>query len=226
LEQIDLKAQVRKATGKGVARTLRREQRIPAVLYGPQTDSMLLSIDFKEFETIVKKANIGSVLLKLQIQNGETSIRPAMIKELQTHPVTGAFLHVDFYEIDMQRKIKVSIPVVARGKAAGIEEGGMLQIVRRELEVLCLPIAIPNAIEVDVTDLNIGDSIHVEEIPLTGDIEILADTDFTVVTVLAPKVEEVEVEEELLEGEEEALEEGAEGEAPEQETPSEETKED
>jgi large subunit ribosomal protein L25 len=226
LEQIDLKAQVRKATGKGVARTLRREQRIPAVLYGPQTDSMLLSIDFKEFETIVKKANIGSVLLKLQIQNGETSIRPAMIKELQTHPVTGAFLHVDFYEIDMQRKIKVSVPVVARGKAAGIEEGGMLQIVRRELEVLCLPIAIPNAIEVDVTDLNIGDSIHVEEIPLTGDIEILADTDFTVVTVLAPKVEEVEVEEELLEGEEEALEEGAEGEAPEQETPSEETKED
>jgi large subunit ribosomal protein L25 len=187
---------------------------------------MLLSIDFKEFETIVKKANIGSVLLKLQIQNGETSIRPAMIKELQTHPVTGAFLHVDFYEIDMQRKIKVSVPVVARGKAAGIEEGGMLQIVRRELEVLCLPIAIPNAIEVDVTDLNIGDSIHVEEIPLTGDIEILADTDFTVVTVLAPKVEEVEVEEELLEGEEEALEEGAEGEAPEQETPSEETKED
>ncbi len=226
MEQIDLKAQVRKATGKGVARTLRRERRIPAVLYGPQTDSMLLSIDFKEFETIVKKANIGSVLLNLQIQNGETSTRPAMIKELQTHPVTGAFLHVDFYEIDMQSKIKVSVPVVTRGKAAGIEEGGLLQIVRRELEVLCLPIAIPDAIEVDVTDLGIGDSIHVEEIPLTGDIEILEDVDSTVVTVLAPRVEEVEVEEELLEGEEEAVEEGAEGEAPDQEKPSEETKED
>ena len=226
MEQIDLKAQVRKATGKGYSRTLRRERRIPAVLYGPQTDSMLLSIDFKEFDTIVKKANIGSVLLNLQIQNGETSNRPAMIKELQTHPVTGAFLHVDFYEIDMQRKIKVNVPVMTRGKAAGVEEGGLLQIVRRELEVLCLPIAIPDAITVDVSELDIGDSIHVEEIALVGDIEILEDADSTVVTVLAPTVEEIPVEEELLEGEEAALAEGAEGEAPEEETPSEDTKED
>lgn len=226
MEQIDLKAQVRKATGKGSARVLRREQRIPAVLYGPQTEAMLLSIDFKEFETVVKKANIGSVLLNLQIQNGETSTRPAMIKELQTHPVSGAFIHIDFYEIDMQRKIKVGVPVVTRGKPAGVEEGGLLQIVRRELEVLCLPIAIPEAIEVDVSALDIGDSIHVEEILLVGDIEILEDADSTVVTVLAPKVEEVEVEEEVLEGEEEAEAEGAEGEAPDQETPSEETKED
>lgn len=226
MEQIDLKAQVRKETGKGSARALRREQRIPAVLYGPQSDSMLLSIDFKEFEAIVKKTNIGSVLLNLQIQNGEKLIRPAMIKELQTHPVTGTYLHIDFYEIDMQRKIKVNVPVVVRGKAAGIEEGGLLQIVLRELEVLCLPISIPDAIEVDVTDLNIGDSIHVEGIQLSGDVEILEDSDSTVVTVLAPKVEEIEVEEEVIEGEEEAEEEGAEGEAPDQKESQEETKED
>ncbi len=226
MEQIDLKAQVRKTTGNGPARALRREGRIPAVLYGPKTDSMLLSIDFKEFEQIIKKANIGSVLLNLQIQNGKTLTRPAMIKELQTHPPTGAFLHVDFYEIDMQRKITVSVPVVTRGKSAGIEAGGLLQIVRRELEVFCLPTAIPEAIEVDVTDLNIGDSIHVQEIPLPGDIEIPADVDYTVVTLLVPKVEEVVEEEELEEGEEEAVEEGAEGEAAAEETPSEETKED
>jgi large subunit ribosomal protein L25 len=225
LEQIDLKAQIRKVTGKGSSRALRRDQQIPAVLYGPKTDSVLLSIDAKEFEAIIKKANIGSVLLNLQIQNGETSIRPAMVKEWQTHPVTGEFLHVDFYEIDMQRKIKVSVPVTTLGKAAGVETGGLLQIVRRELDVLCLPTAIPETIEVEVTELNIGDSIHIEEIPLSGDIEILEDLEATVVTVLAPKVEEVEVEEELVEGEEEAVEEGAEGEAPEPETPSEETKE-
>ena len=226
MEQIDLKAQVRKTTGNGPARALRRAGRIPAVLYGPKTDSMLLSIDFKEFEQIIKKANIGSVLLNLQIQNGKTLTRPAMIKELQTHPPTGAFLHVDFYEIDMQRKITVSVPVVTRGKSAGIEAGGLLQIVRRELEVFCLPTAIPEAIEVDVTDLNIGDSIHVQEIPLPGDIEIPADVDYTVVTLLVPKVEEVVEEEELEEGEEAAVEEGAEGEAAAEETPSEETKED
>jgi large subunit ribosomal protein L25 len=225
LEQLDLKAQVRKTTGKGPARTLRREGRIPAVLYGPKTDAMMLSIDFKEFEQIVKKANVGSVLLNLQIQNGETSTRPAMIKELQTNPVSGAFVHVDFYEIDMKRKINVSVPVVTRGKSAGVEEGGMLQIVRRELEVFCLPTAIPESIEVDISDLTIGDSIHVREIALPDEVELPEDIDFTVITVLAPKVEEEVVEEEELEeGEEAAEAEGAEGEAAAEETPSEETK--
>jgi large subunit ribosomal protein L25 len=227
LEQIDLKAQVRTTTGKGPARALRREGRIPAILYGQKTDSIMLSIDFKEFENIVKKANIGSVLLNLQIQNGKTTTRPAMIKELQTNPVTGAFLHVDFYEIDMQRKITVSVPVVTRGKCAGVEEGGLLQIVRRELELLCLPTAIPEAIEVDITDLTIGDSVHVQEIALPGDVELTEETDFTVITVLAPKVEEEPVEEEELEeGEEVDEEEGVEGEADAEETPSEETKAD
>lgn len=225
MEQIDLKAQVRKMTGKGPARTLRREGRIPAVLYGPKTDAMMLSIDFKEFEQIVKKANVGSVLLNLQIQNGETLTRPAMIKELQTNPVSGAFVHVDFYEIDMQRKINVSVPVVTRGKSVGVEEGGMLQIVRREIELFCLPTAIPESIEVDISDLTIGDSIHIREIALPGDVELPEDIDFTVITVLAPKVEEEVVEEEELEeGEEAAEAEGAEGEAAAEETPAEETK--
>ena len=225
MEQLDLKAQVRKTTGKGLARALRREGRIPAVLYGPKTDSMMLSIDFKEFEQIVRKANVGSVLLNLQIQNGETLTRPAMIKELQTNPVSGAFLHIDFYEIDMQRKINVSVPVVTRGKSAGVEEGGLLQIVRREIELFCLPTAIPESIEVDISDLTIGDSIHVREITLPGDVELPEDIDFTIITVLAPKVEEEVVEEEELEeGEEAAEEEGAEGEAAAEETPSEETK--
>jgi large subunit ribosomal protein L25 len=227
LEQIDLKAQVRKTTGKGPARVLRREGRIPAVLYGQKTDSMMLSIDFKEFEQIVKKANIGSVLLNLQIQNGKTFTRPAMIKELQTNPVSGAFLHIDFYEIDMKSKITVSVPVVTRGKSAGVEEGGLLQIVRREIELFCLPTAIPESIEVDISDLTIGDSIHIREIALPGDVELPEDIDFTVITVLAPKVEEEPVEEEELEeGEEAAEEEGAEGEAAAEETSSEETKAD
>ena len=225
MEQIDLKAQVRKTTGKGPARTLRREGRMPAVLYGQKTDSIMLSIDIKEFEQIVKNANIGSLLLNLQIQNGKTLTRPAMIKELQTNPVTGAFLHVDFYEIDMQRKITVSVPVVTRGKSAGVEEGGLLQIVRRELELYCLPTAIPEAIKVDITDLEIGDAIHVREIALPAEVELPEDVDFTVVTVLAPKIEEeVVAEEEIEEGEEAAEEEGAEGEAAAEETPAEETK--
>ena len=223
MEQIDLKAQIRKTVGNGPARVLRREGRMPAVLYGPKIKPVMLSIDIRDFELILKEASVGSVLLNLQIQNGKTYTRSAMIKELQTHPVTGKFLHVDFYEIDMQTKITAKVPVVAKGKSVGVEVGGLVQYVRRELEVLCLPTAIPEAIEVDITDLDIGDSIHVEDISLSGDIEIPADTNFTVVTVLAPKVEEEPVEEEELEeGEElvegeEAAEEGADEEAPSEE---------
>ena len=226
MEQIDLKAQIRKTIGNGPARTLRREGKVPAVLYGPKTEPVLLSIDSKEFEQILKESSVGSVLLNLQIQNGKTMTRSAMIKELQTHPVSGTFLHVDFYEVDMQKKITAKVPVVARGQSAGVELGGLLQYVRRELEVLCLPTAIPEAIEVDITDLEIGDSIHVEDISLSGDIEIPADTNFTVVTILAPKVEEEPVEEEELEeGEELAEGEEAAEEGADQEAPSEEAKE-
>jgi len=228
LEQIDLKAQIRKTVGNGPARTLRREGKVPAVLYGPKAETVLLSIESKDFEQILKEASVGSVLLNLQIQNGETSTRSAMIKELQTHPVSGSFLHVDFYEIDMQKKITAKVQVVAKGHSVGVEIGGLLQYVRREIEVLCLPTAIPEAIEVDITDLDIGDSIHVEDISLSGDVEIPADTNFTVVTVLAPKVEEepVEEEEELEEGEELAEGEEAAEEGADQEAPSEEAKQD
>lgn len=225
MEQINLSARLRKVTGNSPARSLRREGRIPAVLYGPKTEPILLSIDSKEFEQITKKSTIGSVLLNLQIQNGDTQNRPAMVKELQTHPVTQRFLHVDFYEIDMQRKIRVMVPVVVRGKARGVEEGGMLQIVSREIEVLCLPTEIPEAFEVDVTHLDIGDAIHLEDIQAVGNVEISGDADVTVVSVLAPKVE-VEAVEEIVEGEEAAAEaEGAAEEAPAKETSAEKTKE-
>ncbi len=213
MEQIELKATVRKTTGNGPARELRRGGHIPAVLYGPQTEPVLLSVNIKELEQILKSGNIGSIILDLVIQNGKEITKPAMIKELQSHPVSGNFLHIDFYEIDMQRKINVMIPVVTKGKSKGVELGGLLQIVRREIEVLCMPGDIPEAIEIDITDLDIGDSLHVEEIPLGDNLEILADVNFTVVTVLSPKVEEVAVEEEEEAlAEEEAAAEGAAGE--------------
>lgn len=222
MEQINLEAQVRKTTGNGPARVLRREGRIPAILYGPKTDAILLSIDNKEFEQIIKKSSIGSVLLKLEIKNGQTGTHSAMVKELQTHPVTGQYLHVDFYEVDLTRKINAMIPVTLTGKSQGVEDGGILQIVRREIEVFCLPTAIPEAIEVDISELEIGGSIHINEVTLPGDVELPEDTDFTVITILAPKLEEEVVEEEELEEGEEAAEEGDEEAAEGEEAPSEE----
>jgi large subunit ribosomal protein L25 len=182
----------------------------------------MLSIDSKEFEKILRTSTIGSVLLKLQIKNGQTGSRSAMVKELQTHPVTGQFLHIDFYEVDLTRKINAMIPVTVTGKSQGVEDGGILQIVRREIEVFCLPTAIPESIEVDISELEIGGSIHVNEITLPSDVELPEDVDFTVITILAPKVEEEVVEvEELAEGEE-VPEEGAEEAAEGEEAPAEE----
>lgn len=184
--------------GNGPARALRREKKIPAVLYGPQTESVLLTVNNADLENAIKKSKGGQVFINLIIQNGKAVNHHAMIKELQTHPVSGEFLHVDFYEIALERKITVGVPIVTKGKSKGVELGGMLQVVRRELEVSCLPAQIPDAIEIDITELDIGDSVHVEEIHLEGEIEIEADVNFTVVTVLSPKVEEEaeEVEEE------------------------------
>ncbi len=213
MEQLELKAKVRKTIGNGPARALRRDGKVPGVLYGPKTEPVLLSVEVRDIEQVLKSGNVGQVLLNLIIQNGQETTRPAMIKELQAHPVSGRFLHIDFYEIDLSRKIRVGVPVIATGHSIGVELGGLLQIVRRELEVLCLPTQIPESIEVDVTNMEIGDSIHVEEIQVEGDVEIPADVNFTVITCLAPKVEaEPEEEEEELEEEAEEAE-GEEGEA-------------
>jgi large subunit ribosomal protein L25 len=205
LDLIELKTKTRTTTGNGPARRLRVSGQIPAVLYGPKTEPVLLSVHKSDLEQVFKKGGIGQVILNLVIQtNGETTTRPAMIKELQTHPVSRNFIHIDFYEIKMDQKITAKIPVVTTGTAKGVELGGMLQIIRRELEVECLPLAVPEFIEIDISDLDIGDSIHVGQIRIEGEIEFLEDDNYTVVTVLSQKHEEEPGEEE------EAEEEGAE----------------
>jgi large subunit ribosomal protein L25 len=182
---------------------------IPAVLYGPKTEPVLLSVDKNDLELLFKKGGIGQIVLNLVIQkNGETLTTPAMIKELQTHPVSRNFIHVDFYEIQMDQKITAKIPVITTGKAKGVELGGILQIIRRELEVECLPLAVPGSVEIDISDLDIGDSIHVRDIKIEGEIEFLEEDDYTVVTVLSPKMEEEPEEEEEAEEEEAEKEEG------------------
>jgi large subunit ribosomal protein L25 len=214
LELLELNAVTRTDTGKGQSRTLRREGRLPAVLYGPNTDSVMLSISLGELEDIVKGGSAGQALLSISV-DGAKEPRTAMIKELQVSPLSRDYLHVDFYEVDMKNKIHVMVPVTTTGKSVGIEVGGMLQLIRRELEVLCMPGDIPEFIEIDITELNIGDSVHVEDVQLEGDVEIPHDVDFTILTILSATMaeEEVEEEEEELEEGEEGAEEGAEADA-------------
>ena len=202
MELLELKANIRTTKGNGPARALRRDGKIPAVLYGRGVPPVLLSVENNDLELALKKNKAGQIFFNLVIRNGSTFTKTAMIKELQKNVISKNFLHVDFFEISMDRKIRVKVPVKTTGKSKGVELGGTLQIVRREIEMMCLPVEIPEAIVIDIADLDIGDSIHVEDIPLTGNIETLADVNFTVITILSPKTEE-EVEEEVEEGIEE-----------------------
>jgi large subunit ribosomal protein L25 len=202
LELIELKANIRATVGNGPARRLRQAGQIPAVLYGPKTESVLLTVNKSDFDLALKKGRSGQIILNLVVQdNGETYTRPAMIKELQLHPLSRNYLHIDFYEIDLDRKITLGIPIVTVGSSVGVERGGVLQIIRRELEVECLPFEVPESIEIDITDLDMGDSIHVRDISMDGDVELLGESNLTVITVLSPKLEEEAEEEEELEEE-------------------------
>ncbi len=208
MEIMNLKASQREAVGNGPSRVLRRDGKIPAILYGPKTDPIKLAIDRSDLEPIFKSGAVAQKLLKLEI-DGVDSVRKVMIKEMQKHPVSRTVLHLDLYEVSMDQKIKVMVPVVTTGKSAGVEVGGTLQIIRRELEVFCLPDQIPENITIDITALEIGDSFHVEDLPLEDTVEIPADVNFTILTILSPTAEE---EEEVEGEEEEGEEEGEEGE--------------
>jgi large subunit ribosomal protein L25 len=190
LEILELNATMRTATGNSPSRALRREGNIPAVLYGPGSESVLLSISSLDLGHALKKASVSQIIFNLGIQSAETGSRTAMIRELQIHPMSRKFLHVDFYEISKDRKITVNVPVVVKGKAKGIEEGGMLQIIEREIEVLCLPFEVPESILIDITELGIGDSIHVKDLKVSENVEIPADNNYTILTILSTKSDE------------------------------------
>lgn len=218
MDRYQVTAKRRENTGKGAARALRRMGDMPAVLYGANIDSVPLSVNIHNMEVLLNNVSPSQALLDLHIENGAKDKRTVMIKELQIDPVKFKYLHVDLYEVKMDQQITTTVPVATTGTSKGVEEGGILQIIRRELEVNCLPGDIPDQIEIDITDLDVGDSVHVEDIPLGEKIEIPYETNFTVLTVVSPAMEK-EVEpgaEEPEEGEEGEGEEGVGGEVEEE----------
>jgi large subunit ribosomal protein L25 len=197
----NLTAKPRTTKGNSPARALRRDGVIPAILYGPGKASTSLSVNVYDLEQVLKAAKSTQVFVNLEIEGADT--RKVMLKELQRHPVKGSFVHADFYEVAMDRKVRVMVPVTTVGKCQGVEMGGMLQIVRRELEAFCKLSDIPDKIEIDITDLDMGESVHVEDIPVEGDVELIHDVNFTILTVLSGR--KATEEEEAEEGEEEAV---------------------
>lgn len=218
MAQFRLSARVRDTKGKGVARKLRAAQQIPAVFYGPGVEPLMLVLDYIEFQKLLKTTTGENVIMDLDIESGgKSDTKKVMLKELQMDPVKDTYLHVDFYEISMDKEITIDIPIRLVGDPAGVEEGGILQHVVREMTISGLPDKLVEDIEVDVSSLAIGDAVHIEDISLPEGITALQDAGLTVAVVVAPTVvaEEEPEEEEEIEGEE------AEGEeAPEEEKES------
>jgi large subunit ribosomal protein L25 len=194
MEIVSLKVGKRSQTGKGPARRMRAAGKVPGVFYGPNNpEAVLLEIERLEFAKKLGGLE-GSHLIQLQSDAADLKERMVLLREAQEHPVTGQVLHADFYEVDLTKRIEVEVPLHFVGKAAGAEKGGIIQPVVREIVVECLPTDIPGFIEVDVSALDIHDAIHVAELTLPAGAKAVYDDNFTVVTVLAPSVEEVAVE--------------------------------
>ena len=198
MAQFSLSARIRDDKGKGVARRLRRDDRIPAVFYGPNAKTTMLSISYGDLKGIIKQNTSENIILGLQIES-ESGIenRKVMLKELQIDPIKDTFLHADFYEISMDKELTVDIPVHLVNAPIGVQKGGILQHVRREITITCLPDNLVDSLEVDVSELDIGDSVHLRDIEIPEGIKTTQEDHLTIAVVVTPSVapEEEEVEE-------------------------------
>lgn len=189
METLEIQANIRTAGTKNQARRLRRMGKIPAILYGPKTQPVPLELDKKDFSARVAILG-GSHLVRLKSPAAALADKVALVKEMQFHPISSDVIHTDLYEVDLAAKIKVQVPLRFIGKAAGVTHGGILQPIVREVEVECLPLDIPSAFNVDVSALDIGDSIHVGDIQMPDGVTLVSEASVAVVTVATPTVEE------------------------------------
>ncbi len=189
MEKIALTAQVRERAGKGVARGLRRNQMVPAILYS-HGKSMPIAMGDKDVVKVFNTEGGEHALINLKLEGAKGAAeRLALIKDYQLDPISGKLIHVDLMEVALDEKVEIEVAVHITGESAGVKEGGIFQYGLRSLQIECLPGQIPDSIEVDISALKINESLHVRDIKLANGIRILADPDATVATVQPPMSE-------------------------------------
>lgn len=212
-EAATLEAELRETRGTGAARTVRRDGKVPGVVYGSGQDNVMIQLDRDLMNREVSKPGFYNHLYQLAVAGQTISVLP---RELQVHPVTDAILHVDFLAVKADATVTVELPVVFLNEeeCPGLVRGGVLNVVRHEVEVNCPANAIPESIEIDLTGLEIGDSVHISMVSLAANVvPTIDDRDFTIATIAAPTVITEDEEEGGEEGEEvEGAEEGEGGE--------------
>lgn len=196
-----LAARPRTGTGKGAARSLRREGRVPAVLYGPDLETPVhLSVDVHDAESLFTSVSVDNTIIELNVEGADESYR-TLVREVQTHPWKGSLLHVDFLRIRRGVTVDLQVPVRLLGTAVGVTMGGIVEQVLHDLPIRCTPSKIPGSVDVDISALEIGDSLAVSELELGEEVEATIDPGRTVCTIAAPTVAEVAGEEEAEEAE-------------------------
>jgi large subunit ribosomal protein L25 len=184
-----LSASARSTSGKGAARSLRRDGRLPAIIYGHAREPMSLSVPERDFVRLLERVAAENTVIELTIDG---AMSRTLIREIQRHPVRRNVLHVDFQELVAGERMIVNIPIVLQGTPEGVRNnGGILSQVLQELECRVDPLNMPGHIDVDVSGIAIGHSIHVSEITIPEGVEVLDDPDSTIAVVAAPKEEEV-----------------------------------
>ncbi len=201
-----IKTQLRVKEGKASTKKVRKEGNIPSVLYGKKEQSVPLKMDAKTFIKMLSRLEGKHPIVKLEIEGGAHLDSPAIIKEIQRDPVNNSVIHVDFQKIRLDQKIHTSVPVIIVGQSEGVKMGGVLDHQLRELEIECLALQVPAHIEIDVTNLTLGRSIHVSDITPPEGVKILTDSDRVVVSIHVPRTLEAK-----RTTEEEKPEEGVEG---------------
>src|SRR5271155_506266 len=177
METVELACEKRETRPKGTVNALRRAGRVPAILYGPQTQPTALAVDGADLKARVASA-ARSPVMRLKSAASELDGKHVVLKDIQRGPVSGDILHTDLYEVDLKRALKVSVPLKFVGRAVGVTDGGILQPLVRHVSVECLPLEIPEFVEVDVTALGIHDVIHVSTLKFVGNIKPLYDNDY------------------------------------------------
>jgi len=206
-------ANTRETKGKGPARQSRLAGDIPGVLYGDGKDAVSLTINAREFERLIHGGQGEHSLVDLNLEDNADLNTAAIIKAVQHHPVKGHVMHADFMRIDIKKSIQTPVPIKFEGHAKGVVNGGVLDHQLRELMVECLPLDTPEAIVVNITELDIDESLHVRDLVVGDAITVLTDADRSVAAIHTPRVitEETEGDEAAVEGEAGETAEGAEG---------------
>lgn len=214
-------ASLREGVGKGAARAVRREKKVPAVIYGDKKDPVSIAIPFNEIQKILNKGGFLTSISKITIDGKEHMV---IARDIQFHPVKDLPQHIDFLRVTDKTKLAVNIPVsfVGEEESPGLKEGGILSVIRHTVDITCSATAIPSSIEIDVSKMGMGDSVHLGELKLPKGATLNNDETLTVAAITAPSALLAEEDAEGEEGEEAEGEETAEGEAAEgEEAPAE-----